>query len=63
MVIFPARNAEFALYTEFAHYTEFAIFTGLYILLILQHLANNLCSFTHFKMLFPAMVMDFVLLV
>jgi hypothetical protein len=33
-----------------------------YIFFILQHLATKLCNFTHFNMLFPAMVMDFVLL-
>jgi hypothetical protein len=37
-------------------YTIFAIFTGLYFL-ILQLFTTKLCNFTHFKMLFPAMVM------
>ena len=34
-----------------------------YILLILQQFSTKLCNFTHFKMLFPAMVMACVLLV
>jgi hypothetical protein len=33
-----------------------------YIFFILQHLATNLCSFTHFKTLILAVVLDFVLL-
>jgi hypothetical protein len=33
-----------------------------YIFLILQHLATNLCSFTHSKTLFLAVMLDFVLL-
>ncbi len=33
-----------------------------YIFRVLQHFATKLCNFTHFKMLFLAMVMDFVLL-
>jgi hypothetical protein len=43
-------------------YTKFANFTGKYIFFILQHLATNLCSFTHSKTLFLAVVLDFVLL-
>ena len=34
-----------------------------YIFFILQQFAIKLCNCTHFKMLFPAMIMDFVLLV
>jgi hypothetical protein len=34
-----------------------------YIFLILQQFGTKLCNFTHFKMLFPAMVVDFFLLV
>jgi hypothetical protein len=33
-----------------------------YIFFILQHLATNLCGFTHSKALFLAVVLDFVLL-
>jgi hypothetical protein len=33
-----------------------------YIFFILQHLAANLCSFTHSETLFLAVVLDFVLL-
>ena len=33
-----------------------------YIFPILQHFATKLCNFTNFKMLFLAVVMDFVLL-
>jgi hypothetical protein len=33
-----------------------------YIFFILQHLATNLCSFTHSRTLFLAVVLDFVLL-
>ena len=46
-------------------YTKFANFTGLYFF-ILQHFATKLCGFTsmgftHSKMLFLAVVLDFVL--
>jgi hypothetical protein len=34
-----------------------------YIFLILQQFATKLCNFTHFRTLFPAMVLDFILLV
>jgi hypothetical protein len=43
-------------------YTEKLRTSQGYLFLILQQFATNLCNFTHFKMLFPAMVMDVVLL-
>ena len=43
-------------------YTKQRILQG-YIFHILQHFAIKLCNFTHFKMLFPAMVMDSTLFV
>jgi hypothetical protein len=42
--------------------TKFANFVGLYIFLILQQFATNLCNVTNFKMLFLAVLMDFVFL-
>ena len=54
MVIFPARNANIYKIGEL-HKTIY--------FLIVQQFATKLCNFTHFKMLFLAMVMASVLLV
>ena len=51
--IFPAHNANIY---------KFANFTGLYFRHVTT-ISNQTLQFSHFKMLFPAMVMDFVLLV
>ena len=46
-------------YKDIIHkYTKFAKFVGLYF----PHFATKLCNFTNFKLLFLAIVMDFVLL-
>ena len=55
MVIFPARNANIYKICELHR----AIFSSFY--KISQ--PNLICSFTHFKMLFLGVVLDFILLV
>jgi hypothetical protein len=54
MVIFPARKCK---------YIQNLRTPQGYIFVILQKFATKLSHFTRFKMLFPSMVMDFVLLV
>ena len=54
VVIFSARNTKIFKICE--------VRTSYYIFLILQHFATKLCNFNHFKMLFLAVVVDFVLL-
>ena len=56
MVIFSARNANIYKIWELHR----AIFSSFY---NNSQVATKLYNVTHFKMLFPAMVMDFVLLV
>jgi hypothetical protein len=53
VVIFTARNTNIL---QSLRTSQGCIF------FILQHLATNLCSFTHSKTLFLAVVLDFVLL-
>ena len=52
VVIFPARNTNIQILRT----------SQRYIFHILQHFASKVCSFTHSKMLFPAVVLDLVLL-
>ena len=54
MVIFTAR-------IKYKYIRNFRTSQG-YIFFILQHIATNLCSFTHSKTLFLVVVLDFVLL-
>ena len=49
---FSARNIQ--------TYTSLANFTGLYIYRILQRFPTKLCSFTNFKMSYPAVVNDLI---
>ena len=53
VVIFSARNTKIQKNVQTSH---------CYIFLILQHFATKLCNFTNLKMLFLAVVIDFVLL-
>ena len=55
MIIFPGHNANRKIQNLRT--------SQRYIFLILQQFTTKLCNFTHLKMFFPAMVMDFVLLV